>query len=546
MPIRKRECVAIDFDRRELRLVVFEYVRKAPVIRGMHAAAIPADVNADDAASLGGFLRTLVTKLHLSGAKAMMCVGRAQAVLKSLSLPPNTAPGELPSMVQFQVAKELPFAADEAVVDFTQGSHWDSEQAGGVVEAGVTVLAAAVRLPVVDAARQLCTEAGLHLQRLGLRPYANLRAVSKCVRLAPEERVVLVNVTAGEVEIDVIRADTLEFSRAATLAAPATDEPSAAESSQARSTTVRRVADEVARSLQSFHAVQRGAEITGCLVSGGTGLETDVVAALAERLGVRCEMFDPSGGFALRPAPALSAFSAALGLAAGQAAGALPFDFLNPKRPAEKPDRRRSVVMAAVAGVMAVVLGIWLGASSLGSERQIVTSRLSVDNEKLLKQKAELKKLMDRAKKAESWMAEDGDWLDQLAHVANTLPPREELYLLTLKCVGAKISLSGRVKDAKTVSRLAEKLMAMPGYEVRQGAVSPTRADRYGYNLEFTMDVLIGSKAEPVVTQPAETIVTQPAGPVVTQPPAPATQPAAPVAPRRDERSKDGRGGPRR
>ena len=85
-------------------------------------------------------------------------------------------------------------------------------------------------------------------------------------------------------------------------------------------------------------------------------------------------MFDPSGGFGVRPAPAV------LGLQRrpwawppARPAGALPFDFLI-ERPAEKPDRRRSAALASWPATMAVVLAVWLGASSLGSERDKVTT----------------------------------------------------------------------------------------------------------------------------------------------------------------------------
>ncbi|KKK88194.1 hypothetical protein LCGC14_2745610, partial [marine sediment metagenome] len=48
--------------------------------------------------------------------------------------------------------------------------------------------------------------------------YDNLRAVYKCTRCADGERILLVSVGADEVEIDVMRDEMLEFSRAATIA----------------------------------------------------------------------------------------------------------------------------------------------------------------------------------------------------------------------------------------------------------------------------------------------------------------------------------------
>ena len=53
-------------------------------------------------------------------------------------------------------------------MDYTHGPHWDTGQSVEPPAGGTTVLAAAVRVPVIDAAQQICLEAGLRLKRLGL------------------------------------------------------------------------------------------------------------------------------------------------------------------------------------------------------------------------------------------------------------------------------------------------------------------------------------------------------------------------------------------
>ncbi len=495
----RRKHVAIDYDRREIRLVVYEYVRKAPAILSMHTAAIPPDVDVSDTASLGQFLKTVIGRLGLEGARAVMCVGRAQAVLKSLTLPATAKANELAPMVQYQVSKELPFSAEEAVIDYTRGSHWDTEQPPP--EEGVTVLAAAVRLPVVDAASGVCADAGLSLQRLGLRPYANLRAVYRCVPAGSGKRMLLVNITADEAEIDVMRDEILEFSRAATVAGPA-EAPSRPPEAPRPADAVRRIVSEVTRSLHSFHAVQRGARIDAVLLAGSTGLENQAGAALADRLGVRCELLDVSRGFAVRRGEVASAFAAALGLAAGHAAEALPFDFLNPKRAVAPVNTRRiaAVVIAAAAALLCVgaVLGTHL---RLRSRRAAITG-LQNQKKQLVQANRDLKKLRQRVQDLKGWLQEDVCWLDELAHLSRTLPAGEELYLNSLRCGAGgaggtkkhrgKITLAGRVKNNQTVPRFEEKLSASPGYNVSHKGTSPV-GDKFGYQVKFTVDVLVGS-----------------------------------------------------
>ncbi|MHC4717806.1 MAG: type IV pilus biogenesis protein PilM, partial [Planctomycetota bacterium] len=441
---RKHKYVAIDYDRRRVRLVIFECGGRKFSILGLHTAGIAEDVDPADAASLGVFLGNVVEELGLRGTRAIMCVGRSQAVLKSLSLPPSADPNELASMVQFQVGKELPFSADEAVVDYTRGAHWGPAEVADGDEEGTSVLAAAVRLPVIEAAREICRQGDLKLERLGLRPYANLRAVYRSVRAVPGERILLVDLTADEAEINVMRNRTLEFSRSAAVGSTAAPGPPDG--------LVRRLVSEVTRSLQSFHAVQHGGVIDACLVAGDTGLERDVTRALTERLGVRCEKFAPAGGFSISSSQAVGGFAAALGLAAGQADESLPFDFLDPKRPVPPRDRRK-VVGGAIAAAAAVLLaGGVFAADSYFSARADTVEQLSDQQEKLKKNKQALGQLKRRVDGIDQWLAAQQDWLAQLRFLSESLPSSRRVYVTSLRFSQGKISLIWRAKDRKVAA----------------------------------------------------------------------------------------------
>jgi len=485
----KRKHVAIDYDREHVRVVVFEYARKAPTIVSMHTSDVPESLDVSDPAAMGAHLKTLVERLHLIGASALMCVGRARAVLKSLTLPRGTSADELASMVQLQVAQELPFGAEEGIIDFTYGPHWDTDRMEADREEGTTVLAAAVRLADVDAATQICETARLKLKRLGLRPYANVRAVYRCIRTEPGERILFVDLTASEAEIDVMRDETLEFSRSVTTVPGGATDPAAG---------VRRVMLDVRRCLQSFHAVQRGAEINACLVAGATGLENDLSAALAEGLGVPCQRLDPAGGFALSGGSELSSFTAALGLASGEAGDALPFDFLNPKRPAPARDMRKIWAGAAAGAAVVLIGGIVLSRSICLGQRRDVVRALEAENAALVKDNARLKKLDQRVQTMQDWRESGLHCLDQLAHLSNMLPGAEHVYLERIHCTPGKITLSGRAKSREVISAFAKSVMNMPGYEVRPKSTKAAN-DKFGYTMHFELEVLVAPEAEPLV-----------------------------------------------
>ena len=484
--------VAIDYDRRKVRLVVFGYVRGAAVIRTAHAVKVEDGVDVTDTESMGRFLGTVVDRLHLRGAAALMCVGRAQALLKSLQLPAGPDSNELASMVQFQVNKELPFPAEEAVVDFTQAEHFDVAEAGAAEE-GTPVLAAAVRLPVIDAARVICEQAGLKLKRLGLRPYANLRAVYHCTRCKPGERILLVNVTADDVEIDVMRDEMLEFSRAATLTG-GTNHPHKEDSGE----TVRRAVMEVARSLQSFQALQSSSRIDACLVAGDTGEEPEIAQTLARRLNIPCNLFDPGPGFGLRSGIEASGFGAALGLAAGQGTDALPFDFVNPKRPVAPRNTRRTKALALVAAVVVLVCGIAAIQRVHVGRRKADVKKLGNDVEKLQTTHNALKKVATRTAAIQAWEQADVNWLDQLAHLSNTMPDATKVYLTSMRCSASNaVSLSGGARDHRDLTAFTKTQMDRPGYQVRPRTV--TTNERFGYELQFSMDLLVSPKAKPLL-----------------------------------------------
>jgi len=482
---RKHTYVAIDFDRRQLRLVIFECAGRKVTIRGLHTAPIGTDVDVADAASLGAFLGKVVEQLSLGGSRAIMCVRRSQAVLKSLTLPPAADPSELASMVRFQAGKELPFSADEAVVDYTRGTHWGAEGAEAGEQA-TSILTAAVRLPVIDAAREICERANLKLERLGLRPYANLRAVYRCVRAAGGERILLVDLTGEEAEINLMCNRTLEFSRSAPVAPTSAPEPPEG--------LVRRIVGEVTRSLRSFQAVQRGGPISACLVAGDTGLERHVTRALAEQLKVRCEIFALTGGFSIPTGQPVSGFAAALGLAAGQADEALPFDFLNPKRPVPPRDRRKLVVAIIAAVAVPVLLGGTVTAARYFSGRADTIRSLKRDLKDLDEQKRDLDSLVKRVRKLNDDLAGQQDWLAQLRFLSESLPDAKQVYVKSLRFGSDKIVIVGRAKDRRTADAMMAKLMKMPNCEVLDRGVGPTN-DRYGYGQEFRLEIRPGPGA---------------------------------------------------
>jgi hypothetical protein len=167
-----KRFVAVDFDSNHLHVVEGERVARNLRVGRLSAVEIPEEVDITDAQQFGAFLGGVLKKMKLSGTSLLMTVNRADAVFKPLTLPPGTDPEEMAGMVQFQMQGELPYHAEEAVIDFTGESHYDAESDQPEESAGIDLLVAAVKLPIVDRYRQIAHAAGAKLVRLGLRPYA--------------------------------------------------------------------------------------------------------------------------------------------------------------------------------------------------------------------------------------------------------------------------------------------------------------------------------------------------------------------------------------
>jgi Tfp pilus assembly PilM family ATPase len=426
-----RRFVAIDFDSRHVRMAHAE--RSGDRLRVLKLATfdVPADVDVASVEALGALVGEKLRSLGWRGASVVMSVPRGQSVLKPVMLPPGVGQAEVAGMVQYQMEKELPFAPEDAVIDFSIESHYDAEVLPEeATNPGLGVLVAAVQRPVVEQYRRLAGIAGFRLVRLGLRPYADARCVEACTVRRPEECLALVHVTADGTEIDIIASGAMVFSRAAVvkIPRPAADENGAVDQA------VDAVVVEVARSLRSYQAVHGGRVIDALLVAGGTGIEPRVARDLATRLDIPCRMLDPTPGLGLEPVEGhASAYLSVLGLAIGHAGSAEPpFDFLRPKRPAVRRDRRKILIGAVGGGVAAVLIGSIATGTLFLQGKQARVNTLSVEFRKFEEQNKRVAAVGKPVKAIETWVGAGRPWLDHWAYLSDVFPPCTEVYVTAL------------------------------------------------------------------------------------------------------------------
>ena len=498
--------VAIDLEARKLRVVHADPGGGAlPRIRSLTVVDVPDTLDRKNAQAVGEFLRDALKDLRLTGQRVLMDVPRSQAVLKSITLPAVDNERELPAMVRYQVEKELPFPLDQAVIDFNVQTLAPSAGRTGEAETAanapaerppLNVLVAAVQRSVVEHHQQIAQIAGFRLQRLGLRPYADMRCFEAfSSRDVSRGNVLLVHVMSIEAEINVLIGGALAFSRAALVRQHDDDGRTLTAAEMLEGLVV-----EVTRSGQSAMSAHRGLKIERIVVAGDTGQEAGLIATLKERFRLPCELMEPGASLRISRddnAADPRGFSSPLGLAiAHGSADRMPFDFLNPKNPpVERNTKQIRAVLVSVTVALALLLLLVMGVSSRNDAEAELASLRTKFNE-LEKRNRNVDKLGKRVAAVEEWLGEGRDWLAHWASLSAHLPPATEAYVTSLKSnPDGSLVFTVKARASKVITDLSKNLREA-GYDVKLGSETPSN-DEFGYT--YTTSVRIGIEPDMAV-----------------------------------------------
>ena len=507
---RMKRFAAVDFDSTTVRIALVEPTSDGTRIAKLLSQPLSEGLDSQDPKAFGRFLGRTLRDMGLTGAGIIMNVPRSQAVLKPLKLPPGTPEEEYASMVHYQVEKELPFPAENAVIDFTVESHY-----GGIDPEGehadqpetetaaqqVEVLVSAVQMDVVDYYRQIAQAANVKLLRLGLRPYANMRCAEACQAASDRENVAIVHITADETEIDLISHHSLAFSRSALRKIAGIADATDVEINAA----VNFLVLEVARSLQSYQTIGRGASIDLVLLAGGTGIEPQVARKLASRLDRPCEMLTPETALTeTQPKEVSSEFISVFGLSVRDPSEDLPFDFLNPKRsPVKRDVKKIRATIATIAGVVLLLACIAGGSMYLGAKRDNVKQldkRVS-DLDTAIKAR---KKAVNRVKAVDKWIKPKENWLDHWLAISACAPSAKDIYITSFNGTSGKLSFNVQARSEKAIVAFDKKLQAA-GYRFKPGKID-TGKDEWGYTYSTLVRVYalgeLGGTSKTAATQP--------------------------------------------
>ncbi len=472
-----RKVLCLDWDKRSLRMLVAKIGRGDIALEDAHSVRLPANVDTENAESLGDFIKRSLERRNLSHRRVIVDVPRDKVVINRLTLPP-TPMNEVAAAVRFQAMKELPFPLDDAEIDYAIFDMDDRKQV-------TQVLLAAVRRDALEHIKRTCAAAGLAPARIGLRPWANMVAV-RHLPATRDQAVMLVDVGPTMTEIDVVRDERLAFSRSANVGVPFQFGELVMEDSRVSSKaelTERELSDEfeagavrdllleITRTMQAYRAGEADGSIDQIIIAGGTGIETGLLDAVESRFDLPTNFFDPTPVLESpeRDSTKLRAFSATLGLAWGVSReGALEIDFLNPKRPI--PPRAELIKRTRLAGIAAAVVAValvaWAVTEFRDRSRQITALKGEISG--LTTKAKEARQLQVTVMEAQDWDKErlDAFWLEHQAQLAAVIDdigqvgtPRESLLVLRFNARDTgRMTIELDAKDQATVLELVQAI----------------------------------------------------------------------------------------
>jgi type IV pilus assembly protein PilM len=512
--------VAVDWDPRTLRIVYAQFTKRGLKIERLLSVGIPTDLDPDNPKLMGRHIRRTLEQEGISVRHAIVDVPRDQAILKTLKLP-TTQRDALPGMVEIQIAKELPFPAGDAVIDFTVERDVPDEPTGDV-------LVAAIRRELLEQYQATFEAADLRLDRVGLRPYANKTAVTQFLHHAMPDRVLFIDVRPTFMEIDVVREGALVFSRSASVTVPtsledtsvfslARPESDAGELPLPQETpltrpggtpTTRRarVIDslmvEVTRSIEAYRAGDPGASIDHVVVGGDVGVEEALAEAIQSRLKITTELYNPASTFDWEPdeGAGAAAFAASLGLVLGHAQGdAGHFDFLHPKRTVSVTQKRlKKAPLAAAVTVLFISAGA-VGFNQYTSADRALLRRLETENKKMSVGRAENKKFISLVDEIRSFDEDQLVWVDVLHEVFLLLPANSDMLINQVEVdqKEGQVALKTQAKRRETATEVILKLESFrrdgaenARFKVRMGPQTEKTREKYPFYQDFRISVL--------------------------------------------------------
>jgi hypothetical protein len=399
-------AVAIELGRKRLCALQAGFRRSGVVVRRMLVEPIPADLSRADPEALGRWLAETLRKAGMPTTRAAIALSRDEVILKRLVLP-TTVDAELPDMTRLAVSRDLPFDAEQAVIDFVP-----LEKS----ETSTTVLALAMPRSELEAAQRVYKAAGIDAARVSLRAMGAAALLASVPGLK-REPTLIIDITGERIEFGVVVGGSIRFSRAADL-------PNGGSSESLTETII----TETRRTWMSYRIGDDTEGVRQVIMIGDESAAELAADSIAGILNIT--------PIVLHTHPQIERGHLRLGVAWPLAGLLLEqrhqehvIDMAHPRKPPDVHARLRLRVLAGAAVLIAVcgVAFTFLRADLRRLETQ--ESLLKEQYEPVVPEYLRIKRDVLKLEHLEQWQDVRIDWLDHIEHLGTLVPGRGQLVL---------------------------------------------------------------------------------------------------------------------
>lgn len=314
MVFGKKDIVALDIGSKHIKAVQLKEVKGTHHLERLGVTTLQPELIVDgsilDSARVVEAIRQLIANADIKAKDVTLSVsGHSAVIIKRVSLPQMTEE-ELDEQIRFEAEQYIPFDIQDVSLDFQILGAAEEENM-------MDVIIVAVKKDKINEYVSVVKEAGLNPVVVDVDAFALENMYDVNYEINEGENIALVNVGAGMININILKAGVSVFTRDSSVGGNLLTEAlqreftisysSAEKLKQGEAvegispedvTTVLNAAfeeiiTEISRSFDYFRDTTNYENIDEILLSGGVSLTKDFAVALSERSGIKVTVADP-------------------------------------------------------------------------------------------------------------------------------------------------------------------------------------------------------------------------------------------------------------
>jgi Tfp pilus assembly PilM family ATPase/uncharacterized small protein (DUF1192 family) len=433
------KSLIVDWEKNSILLVSGHFQASQPKVEAL--AFEPIGITESGQSSLKDALLRATASLQAKG-EITVLVARELVELRTLQIP-KMDPHDVPDVIRFQAQRQFTNMSDAWIVDYVLLPLASGQE----MQTALVAALSPTQIGELDAA---CAAAGLHAGRVLLRPLEIARMATQSGHVSRDGTALVVCLNQSLADLLVLRNGQVVQVRSMRLPTEADMVAGA-------------LVNEVKRSLVAASEELAGRPIDSMLLVASDAAGDSISQSLSEALKIPVVRFSPEQllpqEHQARAETEATRLAAVAGALAPQGDDQLSIDFKSPKRRPPPKKNTRTWILAAAAGVVLLLAGVaWY------------TSRIRQLNAELAIYSAELQAKEDVGKSAEAkiiemkaieeFMVGSPNWLDELAYIAQRMPPADQI-----KLESPSFSLSREGEGVITVTVKADDAASIAEFE---------------------------------------------------------------------------------